>query len=97
MRSGSDVRELAASSRGAYGASFDLAVSKLLRPLVRPETIQRSLLIERLIRTDSRPIVSVVAPAGYGKTTLLAQWAERTGLAFAWVSVTRGTTTRRSC
>jgi LuxR family transcriptional regulator, maltose regulon positive regulatory protein len=31
--------------------------------------------------------VSVVAPAGYGKTTLLAQWAERNGQAFAWVSV----------
>jgi LuxR family maltose regulon positive regulatory protein len=29
----------------------------------------------------------VVAPAGYGKTTLLAQWAEFTGQAFAWVSV----------
>ena len=28
-----------------------------------------------------------VAPAGYGKTTLLAQWAERNGQAFAWVSV----------
>jgi LuxR family transcriptional regulator, maltose regulon positive regulatory protein len=31
--------------------------------------------------------VSVVAPAGYGKTTLLSQWAERNGHAFAWVSV----------
>jgi LuxR family maltose regulon positive regulatory protein len=31
--------------------------------------------------------VSVVAPAGYGKTTLLSQWAERNGRAFAWVSV----------
>ena len=31
--------------------------------------------------------MSVVAPAGYGKTTLLAQWAERNGQAFAWVSV----------
>jgi len=29
----------------------------------------------------------VVAPAGYGKTTLLAQWAERDGRSFAWVSV----------
>jgi LuxR family transcriptional regulator, maltose regulon positive regulatory protein len=29
----------------------------------------------------------VVAPGGYGKTTLLAQWAERGGQAFAWVSV----------
>jgi ATP/maltotriose-dependent transcriptional regulator MalT len=31
--------------------------------------------------------VSVVAPPGYGKTTLLSQWAERNGQAFAWVSV----------
>ena len=29
----------------------------------------------------------MVAPAGYGKTTLLSQWAERNGQAFAWVSV----------
>jgi LuxR family maltose regulon positive regulatory protein len=28
----------------------------------------------------------VVAPPGYGKTTLLSQWAEGAG-AFAWVSV----------
>jgi len=31
--------------------------------------------------------VSVVASAGYGKTTLLAQWAERSAQAVAWVSV----------
>ena len=29
----------------------------------------------------------MVAPAGYGKTTLLSQWAEGNGQAFAWVSV----------
>jgi LuxR family maltose regulon positive regulatory protein len=29
----------------------------------------------------------VVAPSGFGKTTLLSQWAERDGLAFAWVQV----------
>src|SRR4029077_16117643 len=44
-------------------------------------------LTERLARGDPRPIVSVVAPPGYGKTTLLSQWAERNGQAFAWVSV----------
>ena len=31
--------------------------------------------------------MSVVAPPGYGKTTLLSQWAERYGQSFAWVSV----------
>ena len=49
--------------------------------------MRRSLLIERLARGDLRPVVSVAAPAGYGKTTLLAQWAERNGQAFAWVSL----------
>ena len=39
----------------------------------------------------------MVAPAGYGKTTLLSQWAERGWQAFAWVSVDEGTTTRGFC
>ena len=45
------------------------------------------MLIERLRGDDRRAIVSVVAPPGYGKTTVLAQWAERNGQSFAWVSV----------
>ena len=49
--------------------------------------VRRPSLIDRLAREDCGPIVSVVAPAGYGKTTLLSQWAERNGQAFAWVSV----------
>ncbi len=32
----------------------------------------------------------MVAPSGYGKTTLLSQWAERSGQAFAWVSADEG-------
>jgi LuxR family maltose regulon positive regulatory protein len=62
-------------------------VSKLRRPSGRPGTVRRSLLIERLARGDPRPVVRVVASAGYGKTTLLAQWAERSDKAFAWVSL----------
>ena len=68
-------------------AAFDLVVSKLRRPQVRPGAVDRSRLVERLDRTGSRPIVSVVAPPGYGKTTLLSQWAERNGQSFAWVSM----------
>ena len=49
--------------------------------------VRRPSLIDRLARDDCGPVVSVVAPAGYGKTTLLSQWAERNGQAFAWVSV----------
>jgi LuxR family transcriptional regulator, maltose regulon positive regulatory protein len=83
----SDVRQRDGRSQRAGGSAFDLVASKLRRPLIRPGTVLRSSLIERLARGDPRPIVSVVAPAGYGKTTLLSQWAERNGQSFAWVSV----------
>src|SRR6516165_3564195 len=83
----SDVRQLADRPGHLGRPAFDLIAAKLLRPLVRPATIRRSSLVERLARGDDTSIVSVVAPAGYGKTTLLAQWAERNGQAFAWVSV----------
>ena len=65
----------------------DLNLSKLLRPLVRPGTVARSSLVERLANGDPHRIVSVVAPPGYGKTTLLSQWAERSSQAFSWVSL----------
>jgi LuxR family transcriptional regulator, maltose regulon positive regulatory protein len=52
--------------------------------------VRRSALVERLAGDDLPPVVSLAAPAGYGKTTLLAQWAERNGQAFAWVSVDDG-------
>jgi LuxR family maltose regulon positive regulatory protein len=74
------------AERAARPAS-DLMVSKLRRPLLRPGIVDRPLLIERLARGDYRPIVSVVAPPGYGKSTLLSQWAERSTQPFAWVTV----------
>ena len=81
------VLQRAGRAQRAGGPAFDLVVSKLRRPPSRPGTVRRSSLIERLARDDCGPVVSVVAPAGYGKTTLLSQWAERNGQAFAWVSV----------
>src|SRR5215831_12288548 len=83
----SDVRRRAGRSQRAGRPASDLVVSKLRRPLLRPGTIRRSPLIERLRRDAACPVVSVVAPPGYGKTTLLSQWAEANGQAFAWVSV----------
>ena len=72
-----EARQRAARPQDTGRPAFDLTVSKLLRPLVRPETIQRSPLIERLANSNGVPIVSVAARAGYGKTTLLSQWADR--------------------
>src|SRR6266567_6543468 len=83
----SDVRERPSRMPRTAGPGFDLVALKLRRPVARPGTISRSSLIGRLARDDLRPIVSGVAPPGYGKTTLLAQWAVRDRQAFAWVSL----------
>ena len=82
----SGVRERPGLTRAAGGVPVDLVTLKLLPPLVRRGTIRRPVL-GRLAGADPRRIISVVAPPGYGKTTLLAQWAELSGTAFAWVSV----------
>ena len=85
--SSSDVRQRVDRTQSASRPAFDLYTAKLLRPLVRPGTVSRPGLVERLVTRDARPIVSVAAPAGYGKTTLLSQWAEHSTQAVAWVSV----------
>ena len=56
-------------------------------PVVRPGSVSRTPLVNRLRAAGSRPVVTVLAPAGYGKTTVLAQWAERDGRPFVWVSI----------
>jgi LuxR family maltose regulon positive regulatory protein len=81
------VRQQAGRRHRADRPGAELVGSKLRRPPVRPGTVRRSPLIERLEREDPRSVLLMVAPPGYGKTTVLSQWAERSGRSFAWVSV----------
>jgi hypothetical protein len=85
-----DIHQTESKPRPVGAPVPDLVASKLLRPLIRSGTVNRSPLIERLAHGDPHPVVSVVAPAGYGKTTLLSQWAEHSHHTFAWVSVDEG-------
>ncbi|MGN6379645.1 MAG: AAA family ATPase [Gaiellales bacterium] len=66
---------------------FDFVESKVRVPPVRPGTVSRVALVNRLRTTTSTPVAVITAPAGYGKTTLLAQWAARDPRPFAWVSL----------
>jgi LuxR family transcriptional regulator, maltose regulon positive regulatory protein len=66
---------------------LDVVESKLRVPPARSDGVSRTALVNRLRAAGAFPIVLVVAPAGYGKTTLLAQWAARDARPFAWVSV----------
>ena len=65
---------------------FDLIEAKLAPPALRVDTVVKSELIDRLRASRARA-VSVVAPAGFGKTTLLAHLAERDERSFATVAL----------
>ena len=62
--------------------------TKLNPPLLRVRAIARPHLLQRLDAALDTPLTLVAAPAGYGKTTLLAGWlfaAQRAR--FAWLSL----------
>jgi LuxR family maltose regulon positive regulatory protein len=67
------------------GLAFTLPESKFHPPRVRPGIVVRTALVERLAAARV-PVITVAAPPGYGKTTLMAQWAERTRSRVAWLS-----------
>jgi LuxR family transcriptional regulator, maltose regulon positive regulatory protein len=62
--------------------------AKLSVPKPRPGSVSRAGLIETARTSDCR-IVGVTAPAGYGKSTLLVQWAVAENRPVAWVSLDR--------
>ena len=71
------------------GPSFDLAEWKLRPPSARQGIVSRHALVDRLLGSPGVPVICVVAPPGYGKSTLLAQWSGRKGRRVGWVSVDR--------
>src|SRR5919106_6920816 len=64
-----------------------LSESRLEVPLARPGVVTRTALVDRLLGAPGPSVIAVVAPAGYGKSTLLAQWACHRELRGGWVSV----------
>ena len=66
------------------------APSNVVEAMVRvpsppPWAVSRTPLVNKL-RATSTPLVMLVASAGYGKTTLAAQWAERERRPCAWLT-----------
>jgi len=62
--------------------------AKLSVPGRRPGSVSRAGLI-RTARARGCRVVGVTAPAGYGKSTLLAEWAEMEDRPVGWVSLDR--------
>jgi len=69
---------------------FETPDSKTRVPAPPAGSVSRTALVNRLRAAGTFPLVLVSAPAGYGKTTLLSQWAAKDVRPFAWVSVDEG-------
>jgi LuxR family maltose regulon positive regulatory protein len=52
---------------------------------IQPGLVGRDRLLRRLLGARDVPLVVLLAPAGYGKTTLLCQWAQRDARPFMWL------------
>jgi LuxR family maltose regulon positive regulatory protein len=63
--------------------------SKLHPPVLHPEHVSRPRLLQRLDAGMSRRLTLVVAPAGFGKSTVLAEWCatEQVAGRVAWLSL----------
>jgi len=91
----SDDEALASAPRGSVLTSdrpvlAGVIETKLVPPPVRPGTVARGELLDRLAGAVASSVVGIFAPAGYGKTTLLAQLTAREQRPVAWVSLDEG-------
>ena len=80
----------AAQEASQFGSVAPILVTKLYRPAPRLEMIARPRLIARLDAGLHRTLTLVAAPAGFGKTTLVASWVAGSGRRVAWLSLDAG-------
>ena len=72
----------------AWMGDSPLVLTKIDAPRLRPGHVPRGDLIERLRHGLHRRLNLVAAPAGWGKTTLLAEWITvEDELTFAWLTL----------
>ena len=67
-----------------------LLATKLYLPSPWPNGVVRTRLLHLLDGGSAARLILLSAPAGYGKTTLLAEWARHSGAATAWLSLDDG-------
>jgi LuxR family maltose regulon positive regulatory protein len=80
-----------ATPGGHLGMSeYPVQISKVQAPPLREETLARDRLLDWLSVKIHRRAVLLTAEAGYGKTTLLADFSRRTRLRVLWFRLDRG-------
>ena len=79
--------DIANQMTGDNDPTHFLLSSKLFRPRMPSQTITRRKLLSKLDQGTDGRLVLVVAPAGYGKTTLVNSWLDTQTTPCAWLSI----------
>jgi LuxR family maltose regulon positive regulatory protein len=72
------------------GERQELLATKVAIPRVRAGSLVRSRLLAALNEALGRELILVCTPAGFGKTSLLAEWARAATHQVAWLSLDEG-------
>jgi LuxR family maltose regulon positive regulatory protein len=76
--------------RTASSGLPEIALAKMVPPSANRLRVERGRLLDLLRASETRRLILLKAPAGYGKTTLAVDWCDqlrRTGSIVAWLSV----------
>jgi LuxR family maltose regulon positive regulatory protein len=76
-----------AANRSDSSQHIPLLTTKLQIPRIRTDLVARARLYEAIDEGLRSKLTIVSAPAGFGKTTLLASWAQRRKQHTAWISL----------
>jgi ATP-dependent transcriptional regulator len=87
-----EIGKRIADETAHFRLSFPLQQGKIRRPLLSEETLRRDRLLHWLESQGNRRVVYVVAEAGFGKTTLVADFARRSRLRTFWYRLDEGDT-----
>jgi len=85
---GTDTTE-APQASSSTAVRLVLVDAKVRHPGLRRSVVPRARLTTKLVAATDVPLVVISAPVGFGKTTLLAEWAELDTRPFAWLSLDR--------
>lgn len=83
MKHLSDLEDIADLSSGHY----PLIVTKLYPPSLQRRHVPRARLIQQLNESITYKLTLLLAPAGFGKTTVLSEWIHSSSFAVAWLSI----------
>jgi LuxR family maltose regulon positive regulatory protein len=73
-----------------YNRPMPILATKLFIPSLGSKVVLRPRLIERLNEGLESKLILISAPAGFGKTTLAAEWIAGSGRRAAWLSLDEG-------